>query len=59
MPPCTLAMQFSEASSAGAFGSGGGRDYGLASALSILIFIIVAIIAAISFRSTKSLEDLH
>ncbi|WP_127473022.1 ABC transporter permease subunit [Microbacterium sulfonylureivorans] len=42
-----------------AFGSGGGRDYGLASALSILIFIIVAIIAAVSFRSTKSLEDLH
>ncbi|TDN91912.1 ABC transporter permease subunit [Microbacterium sp. BK668] len=42
-----------------AFGSGGGRDYGLASALSILIFIIVAIIAAISFRQTKSLEDLH
>jgi arabinogalactan oligomer/maltooligosaccharide transport system permease protein len=42
-----------------AFGSGGGRDYGLASALSILIFIIVAIISAISFRQTRALEDLH
>lgn len=42
-----------------AFGSGGGRDYGLASALSILIFIIVAVISAVSFRQTRALEDLH
>jgi arabinogalactan oligomer/maltooligosaccharide transport system permease protein len=42
-----------------AFGGGGGRDLGLASALSILIFIIVTIVAVISFRQTKALEDLN
>ena len=42
-----------------AFGSGGGRDLGLASALSILIFIIVTIVAVASFRRTKALEDLN
>ncbi|MFJ6280450.1 ABC transporter permease subunit [Arthrobacter subterraneus] len=42
-----------------AFGGGAGRDYGLASALAILIFIIVAIISAVSFRQTKSLEEVH
>lgn len=41
-----------------AFGGGGGRDLGLASALSILIFIIVTIVAIVSFRRTKSLEEL-
>ncbi|MGZ0712906.1 ABC transporter permease subunit (plasmid) [Coraliomargarita sp. W4R53] len=41
-----------------AFGGGGGRDLGLASALSILIFIIVAAVAIVSFRQTKALEDL-
>ncbi|RZU66645.1 carbohydrate ABC transporter membrane protein 1 (CUT1 family) [Microterricola gilva] len=35
------------------------RDYGLASAFSIIIFAIVAIIAIISFRRTKALEDLN
>jgi arabinogalactan oligomer/maltooligosaccharide transport system permease protein len=35
------------------------RDYGLASAFSILIFIVVAVISIISFRKTKSLEDIH
>ncbi|KQW04778.1 maltose ABC transporter permease [Leifsonia sp. Root4] len=35
------------------------RDYGLASAFSIIIFLIVAIIAIISFRKTKALEDLN
>ncbi len=35
------------------------RDYGLASAFSIIIFIVVAIIAIISFRKTKALEDLN
>ena len=34
------------------------RDYGLASAFSIVIFLVVAIIAVISFRRTKFLEDL-
>jgi arabinogalactan oligomer/maltooligosaccharide transport system permease protein len=42
-----------------AFGGGGGRDLGLASALSILIFVIVAVVAVVSFRQTKALEDLN
>ena len=42
-----------------AFGGGGGRDYGLASAFSILIFIIVATISAIAFKKTRSLEDVY
>jgi arabinogalactan oligomer/maltooligosaccharide transport system permease protein len=37
---------------------GANRDYGLASAFSIIIFIVVAAIAAISFRQTKALEEL-
>lgn len=39
--------------------TGQNRDYGLASAFSILIFIIVAVIAIISFRKTRALEDLN
>ncbi|TFB55388.1 ABC transporter permease subunit [Cryobacterium tagatosivorans] len=35
------------------------RDYGLASAFSIIIFILVAVISIISFRKTKALEDLN
>jgi arabinogalactan oligomer/maltooligosaccharide transport system permease protein len=35
------------------------RDYGLASAFSIIIFIVVALIAIISFRKTKALEELN
>lgn len=42
-----------------AFGGGGGRDLGLASALSILIFIIVTVISILLFRQTKALEDIH
>ena len=42
-----------------AFGEGTGRDYGLASAFAILIFIIVATISIISFRQTKALEELN
>lgn len=42
-----------------AFGAGTGRDYGLASALAIIIFIIVAVVSAISFRQTKSLEEIN
>lgn len=35
------------------------RDYGLASAYTIIIFIIVAAISVIAFRRTKSLEELN
>ena len=41
-----------------AFQTGRGGDYGLAASLSILIFLIVAAISAISFTRTKSLENL-
>ncbi|WP_271396256.1 ABC transporter permease subunit [Neomicrococcus lactis] len=41
-----------------AFG-GTGRDYGLASALAIIIFIIVAVISTISFNKTKALEEIN
>ncbi|MBW9206476.1 ABC transporter permease subunit [Mumia sp. zg.B17] len=42
-----------------AFGTGTGRDYGLASALAIIIFVVIGVIAAIMFRRTKALEDIH
>ena len=42
-----------------AFGAGTGRDYGLASALAIIIFIIVATVSAISFNKTKALEEIN
>lgn len=42
-----------------AFGSGGARDYGLASALSIIIFLLIATISVIAFRRTKALEDIN
>ncbi|WP_430869018.1 ABC transporter permease subunit [Demequina aurantiaca] len=35
------------------------RDYGLASAFSIIIFVVVATISIISFRKTKTLEDIN
>ena len=41
-----------------AFESGSGQDYGLASAIAILIFLMVATISAFSFRQTRALEDL-
>jgi arabinogalactan oligomer/maltooligosaccharide transport system permease protein len=41
-----------------AFAAGKGQDYGLASAIAILIFIIVATISAISFSRTKALENI-
>jgi arabinogalactan oligomer/maltooligosaccharide transport system permease protein len=41
-----------------AFG-GIGRNYGLACAVSVLIFLIVASISAISFRRTRALEELN
>ncbi|GAA1993612.1 ABC transporter permease subunit [Microbacterium pumilum] len=37
--------------------SGGAADFGLASALAIIVFIIVGIIAAIAFRQTRRLEE--
>ena len=40
-----------------AFG-GTNRQYGLACAISMLIFLIVATVSAISFRRTRALEDL-
>jgi arabinogalactan oligomer/maltooligosaccharide transport system permease protein len=41
-----------------AFAAGKGQDYGLASAISILIFFIVGTISAVSFSRTKALENL-
>ena len=41
-----------------AFESGKGADYGLASAVSILIFFIIGTISAVSFWRSKSLENL-
>lgn len=42
-----------------AFSSGHGQDYGLASAFSILIFFIVATFSLVSFRRTRTLEDVN
>src|SRR5690554_2501338 len=38
---------------------GAAKNYGLASALSIVIFFIVATISVISFRKTRALEEIH
>lgn len=40
-------------------GQGGTRQYGLASALSIVIFFIVGTVSLISFRSTRRLEEVN
>ncbi|WP_194421312.1 ABC transporter permease subunit [Microbacterium abyssi] len=37
--------------------SGGASDYGLASALSIVAFVVIGIISAVSFRQTRRLEE--
>jgi arabinogalactan oligomer / maltooligosaccharide transport system permease protein len=42
-----------------AFETGKGSDYGLASAISILIFFLVGTISALSFWRTKSLENMR
>ncbi|MGI9645824.1 MAG: ABC transporter permease subunit, partial [Ilumatobacteraceae bacterium] len=42
-----------------AFESGGGADYGFASAVSLMVFIIVAAISAFSFRFTKVFEEIR
>jgi maltose/maltodextrin transport system permease protein len=41
-----------------AFESGKGNDFGLACAVSIFIFFIVATISAVSFKKTGSLENI-
>ncbi|PFG32823.1 ABC transporter permease subunit [Sanguibacter antarcticus] len=38
---------------------GAAKNYGLASALSIVIFLIVATVSVISFRRTRSLEEIN
>lgn len=40
-----------------AAGSSSTADYGLASALSILVFVVIGIISALAFRQTKKLEE--
>lgn len=40
-----------------AFNTGKGADYGLASAFSILIFLVVGTISYLGFRRTRTLED--
>jgi len=37
--------------------SGGAADYGLASALSIVVFVVVGAISALAFRQTRKLEE--
>ncbi len=39
--------------------SGGVADYGLASALSIVVFLVVGVISAIAFRQTRKLEEIQ
>lgn len=41
-----------------AFGAGGAQ-IGFASAVSVVLFVITGVIAAIQFRATRSLEDVH
>ncbi|HET7571482.1 MAG TPA: ABC transporter permease subunit [Gaiellaceae bacterium] len=42
-----------------AIATGKGQDYGLASAVSIIIFFIVAAISAVSFSRTRALENVN
>jgi ABC-type sugar transport system permease subunit len=41
-----------------AFAAGKGTQYGLASAISIIIFVIVGVLSAASFRQTKAFKEL-
>ena len=41
------------------FAGSGDHQYGLASALSIIIFLIVGVVSYLGFRQTKSLEELN
>ena len=38
--------------------AGGTADYGLASALSIIVFLVIGLISALAFRQTRKLEEL-
>jgi len=38
---------------------GGAKDYGLASAMSIIIFLVVGLVSYIGFRKTRSLEEIN
>ena len=42
-----------------AFGAAAGRDYGLASAFAIIIFVVVATVSIIGYRRTRVLEDIN
>lgn len=42
-----------------AFSSGRGSNFGLASAYTILIFVLVALFSAIGFRASRSLEEVY
>lgn len=42
-----------------AFSTGQGRDYGLASAFAIIIFLVVGLVSYLGFRQTKALEELN
>ncbi len=41
-----------------AFEGGRGQDFGFAAAISVVIFIVVATISALSFKRTKAFEEL-
>ena len=42
-----------------AAGSGRGSQYGLATAIIVIIFLVLATTSALSFRLTKRLEDIY
>lgn len=39
--------------------AGGVADYGLASALSVIVFVVIGIISALAFRQTRKLEEIQ
>jgi arabinogalactan oligomer / maltooligosaccharide transport system permease protein len=41
-----------------AFAAGKGTQYGLASAISIIIFVLVGLMSAVSFRQTKAFKEI-